>query len=62
MHGQYSGKVIFPSVNDPLRTDESFNAMTGKDHHVVTCPLNSLPIGFVSQFGLDYLHLACLMS
>jgi len=60
VHGQYSGKVIFPSINDPLRTDESFNAMTDEDHHVVTCPLNSLPIGFVSQFGFDYMHLACL--
>ena len=60
VHGQYSGKVMFPSVNDPSRTDESFDAMTDKNHHVVTCQLNSLPIRFVSQCGLNYTHLTCL--
>jgi hypothetical protein len=53
-------KVIFPSTDDPLSTDESFKAMTDEDHHVVTCPLSSLPIGFVSKFGLDFMHMACL--
>jgi hypothetical protein len=43
-----------------LRTDEAFNAMTDDEHHIGPCPLKPLPVGCVSQFGLDYMHLACL--
>jgi hypothetical protein len=60
VHGEYAGKVIFPSVDAPLRTDESFNSQTDEDHHVDACPLYPLQVGFVSQFGLDYMHLCCL--
>jgi hypothetical protein len=60
IHGDYAGKVIFTVADSPLRTDESFKAMIDEDHHVAPCPLNPLPIGFVTQFGLDYMHLACL--
>ena len=34
--------------------------MVDEDHHVMSCPLNPLNAGFVSKFGLDYLHLICL--
>jgi len=34
--------------------------MKDENHHVVPCPLNPLKVGFVSQFGLDYMHMACL--
>lgn len=44
----------------PLRTDEAFNTMVDEDHHVVPCPVNPLPLGFVTQFDLDYMHLASL--
>ena len=62
IHGEYEGKVVFPfNVDVPLRTDESFNAQLDEDHHVESvCPLAPLPIGCVSQFGLDYMHLGCL--
>jgi len=60
VHGEYYGKVIFPVANCPLRTDEAFDAMTDEDHHISPCPLKPLPIGYVTQFGLDYMHLACL--
>ena len=61
VHGEYvSGKVIFPTVNDPLRTDEDFELMKDENHHVMTCPLSPLRVGFVSQFGLDFMHMACL--
>ena len=60
--GEYSGKVIFPMTSAKLRTDEDFNMRTDEDHHVRECPLNPLPIGFVSQFGLDFMHLVCLGS
>ena len=60
--GMYEkNKVIFPSVGAPVRTDETFRAMTDGDHHTETvCPLHKLNIGCVSQFGLDYMHLVCL--
>lgn len=60
IHGEYAGKVIFPSVNDPLRTDEGFRAMIDEEHHLEPSALRSLHVGLVSQFGLDYMHLACL--
>jgi hypothetical protein len=56
----YAGKVIFPSTDAPLRTDDSFKCMVDEDHHVMSCPLDPLDAGFVSKFGLDYLHLICL--
>ena len=60
VHGEYAGKVIFPATDALLRSDQSFNEMTDEDHHKELCPLNPLPVGFVTQFGLDYMHLACL--
>ena len=63
VRGEYhTNKVIFPSVDCPLRTDESFDAMTDEEHHIGACPLRPLPVGCVTQFGLDYMHLACGMS
>lgn len=59
-HGEYDGKVIFPTLNAPLRTDQTFNDMTDEDHHMEPCPLKPLSVGCVSQFGLDYMHLVCL--
>jgi len=53
-------KVVFPSCNSSLRTDADFLSMKDENHHVTACPLSSLDIGFVSQFGLDYMHMACL--
>jgi len=58
--GEYSGKVIFPSTSASLRTDEDFEKMLDDDHHISLSPLSVLPIGMVSQFGLDYMHLVCL--
>lgn len=60
--GEYSGKVIFPLTSAKLRTDKDFIMRTDEDHHVRECPLDPLPIGFVSQFGLDFMHLVCLGS
>ena len=34
--------------------------LTDEEHHIGACPLRPLPIGYVTQFGLDYMHLACL--
>ena len=59
-HGDYDRKVIFPAVKSLLCTDEAFDAMTDDEHHSSACPLKPLPIGYVTQFGLDYMQLACL--
>ncbi|XP_012555203.2 uncharacterized protein LOC101239790 [Hydra vulgaris] len=59
-NGEYDGKLIYPETNAPLRTDLSFFHMIDKKHHLWECPLKLLNVGFVSQFGLDYMHLVCL--
>ena len=56
----YAGKVFFPRTDAKLRTNDSFKCMVDEDHHVMSCPLNPLNAGFVSKFGLDYVHLICL--
>lgn len=61
-HGTYIKCVTFPELNAPLRTDESFVAMTDKRHHNkdTISPLLSVAVGMVSQFPIDYMHLVCL--
>jgi hypothetical protein len=59
-HGVWLNKVTFPELNAPLRTDETFQAMTDEDHHVGPSPLTDLTLGMVTQFPLDYMHLVCL--
>ena len=46
----------FPTVDDPLRTDEDSKLMRDENHHIIPCPLCPLRVGFVSQFGIDYMH------
>lgn len=61
-HGKYVKSVTFPESHAKLCTDESFAAMTDEGHHSRNSlsPLMSLPIGMVSQFPIDYMHLVCL--
>jgi len=56
----YAGKVVLPSTDSPLRTDEEFKAQGDEDHHVQPCPLQPLPVGFVTTFALDPKHVCCL--
>jgi len=58
--GAWHNKVAFLSTTSPLRTDAEFANMSDSDHHLGPSVLSSLPIGFVSQFPLDYLHLVGL--
>ena len=60
LSGSLCGKVIFPQLNDRLRTDISFNQMSDEDHHRSPYALKPLNIGGVTQFGLDFMHLGCL--
>lgn len=59
-HGEYSGKVIFPELDAPLRSDESFRNRLDEDHHIGPNPLARLSLGMVTRFPLDYMHLVCL--
>ena len=58
--GQWDGKVIFPDVNAPLRTDVLFDDMRYANHKTGQSPLQTLSVGMISQFPLDYMHLVCL--
>ena len=46
-------------TNCPLRTDQAFDDLIDDEYHTSPCPLKPSPLGFVSQFVLDYMHLAC---
>ena len=54
------GKITFPLVDSPLRTDVQFDEMVNEEHHIGSSPLKNLSIGMVSQFPLDLMHLVCL--
>jgi hypothetical protein len=59
--GDYvQNRMTFPSVDAPLRTDEQFAQSADDEHHRGPTPLSALPIGLVTRFGLDYMHLVCL--
>ena len=61
VHGVYlSGKVVFPDLNEPPRTDLTFERRCDEGHHQYDSPLEELGIGMVSGFVLDYMHLVCL--
>lgn len=58
--GEYRRKMTFPETNAQLRTDESVKNMTDKKHHTGSSILSSLPVGMVSGYPIDYMHLVCL--
>lgn len=58
--GVWNGKMTFPELNAPLRSDVSFDELRDDQHHVGPTPLSDLGIGLVSQVVLDYMHLVCL--
>ena len=58
--GEWHNKLTFLSTASVLRTDEEFASMSDSDHHLGPSVLSALPIGFVSQFPLEYMHLVCL--
>jgi hypothetical protein len=58
--GEYKGRLVYPEINAPLRTDVAFDEMADAEHHKKKSPLAGLGIGLVSTFPLDYMHLVCL--
>lgn len=61
IHGEYDTKVIFTTVNSPLRTHRVFLCQEDEDFHTSNTPLLTIPgVQFPHSFPLDYLHVVCL--
>jgi len=58
--GEWNGKVTFLDTNAQKRTDVRFDELANEEHHLGPSALKSLPVGMVTQFPLDYMHLVCL--
>lgn len=58
--GEWHGKVTFPDTDASRRTDVRFNEMANEEHHLGQSVFCDLPIGMVTCFPLDYMHLVCL--
>ncbi|KAM7286796.1 uncharacterized protein ISCGN_003897 [Ixodes scapularis] len=54
------GRMCFPDLDAPLRTNASFRRAEQEDHHIMETILKELPIDIVDQVPLDYMHLICL--
>ena len=54
------GRMTFPEVTAPARTNVAFDELRDEEHHLTVSPLRELEIGCVSNFVLDYMHLVCL--
>ena len=55
-----NSRVVFLELDAPLRTNETFRAMTDAEHHKETSPLLLLPIDVISTFPIDYMRNVCL--
>jgi hypothetical protein len=60
VRGEWSGRVIFPNDNCPVRSDESFLVQEDACHHIGLSPFIELGFPLVSGVPLDYMHLVCL--
>lgn len=52
--------LLFPEIDSPLRTDESFITMEQEEHHTGESILTRLKIGMISNVTIDYMHMVCL--
>lgn len=60
--GQIVGRMTFPFITCPLRTDESFAEKQNEEHHLDGPNMfHDLRIGMISQFPGDYMHSMCLV-
>ncbi|XP_037512216.2 uncharacterized protein LOC119388952 [Rhipicephalus sanguineus] len=59
--GQYmEGRVTFPNLHAPLRTNDSFRSQEDKHHHNGLSPFLPLSLDMVMCFPTEYMHLVCL--
>lgn len=57
----YQHKVCFPGTENSLRSDQNFKEKLDSDHHIrVNVGLESLNIGCVTNFPIDYMHCVLL--
>lgn len=58
----YRSTMIFPHLDQPERTDNSFRNMLDPDHHNYRSPLLDInpPIDMVKTFSLDLMHLVLM--
>ncbi|ELU16222.1 hypothetical protein CAPTEDRAFT_23500, partial [Capitella teleta] len=54
------GRVVYPHLNSPLRTDESFRWQDQPEHHHGQSVFLDVDINMVTQFPIDYMHQVCL--
>ncbi|KAM7291910.1 uncharacterized protein ISCGN_025208 [Ixodes scapularis] len=54
------GRMCFPELDAPLRTNDSFRSHVDEGHHTGVSILEKLPIDMVAQVPLDYMHLVCI--
>lgn len=59
-NGYWNNKMTFPETNATLRTDVSFAERQDEEHHVGRTQFSDLPVGMVSQFPPDPMHLVYL--
>lgn len=55
-----NGRMIFPNLTAPTRTDEGFRTKEDTDHHSGTSPLLQLNFDMIRCFPIDYMHCICL--
>lgn len=60
--GEYiGGRMCFPDINCPTRTNESFRIQIQIEHHTGSSILSDIPnFGMISHIPLDYMHLVCI--
>jgi hypothetical protein len=55
------GRVCFPDLNAPKRTDEDFILKSDEDYHLGSSELEKITnFGLVTNVPIDYMHLVCL--
>ena len=55
-----NGRVIYPDLNAPLRTDSSFRQQLQKEHHNSVSIIRSLNVDMVAGFPVESMHLTDL--
>lgn len=60
VEGTWEGRVVFHSLDSPLRNDEDFNDFAYKEHQLRRSVLTDVGIQCIQDFSLDYMHLVCL--
>jgi hypothetical protein len=58
--GVWRGRMVYPELESPLRTDSNFYNAINNEHVYRVSPLHATGIGMITGFPLDYMHLVCL--